>query len=124
VTKKELRERLIAHLKTTYAMEAVLGSLPAPGPRSNRRRRLGERLQAYGERPPRGTQAARRLLGSLGDLEGARPEHRRQQRIAAGRLVMGGYDLLERLARRAGDDATARAARELWAEEARATSTD
>jgi hypothetical protein len=124
VTKKELRQRLIAQLKTTYAMEAVLASLPAPVARNDRRRTLGERLRAYGERPPRGTQAGRRLLGSLSNLDGARPELRGQQRITAGRLAMGVYDLLERLARRAGDEATARVAREIRAEEARATGTD
>jgi hypothetical protein len=124
VTQKELRARLISQLKTTYAMEAVLASLPAPVARSDGRRTLGQRLRAYGERPPRSNQAGRRLLGSLGDLEGARPELRGQQRVAAGRLAMGVYDLLERVARRAGDEVTARVAREMRAEEARATGTD
>jgi hypothetical protein len=121
VTKKELRDRLIAQLKTTYSMEAVLASMPAPGARGDARRTLGARLRAYGERPPRSTREGRRLLGSLSDLEGARPELRRRQRIAAGRIAVGVYHLLERLARRAGDEATERAAREIGAEEARST---
>jgi hypothetical protein len=121
VTKKELRDRLIAQLKSTYSMEAVLASMPAPGLRGDARRTLGERLRAYGERPPRSTRAGRRLLGSLGDLDGAGPELRRQQRIAAGRIAVGVYHLLERLARSAGDEATERAAREIGAQEARST---
>ena len=52
------------------------------------------------------------------------PSLRRQQRVAAGRLAVGVYDLLERLARRVLDEDTARAAREIGAEEARSTRQD
>jgi ferritin-like metal-binding protein YciE len=133
VTRKEIRKRLIQQLRRASSMElAALTALdplvegPADGGlarivsthRANARRhreRVLARLRALGAGAPGGNSAGTGILAAARGIarrRGATEEERLRQAVLMKQLEVATYDTVERLAERAGDDETARMARE------------
>jgi ferritin-like metal-binding protein YciE len=83
--------------------------------------RLAQRLDAMGERPSPvkdiGARAMAVPKGLFDQLRGDKPGRNARDGYATEHLEIAAYQLLERVARRAGDDATAGVARQNRAEE-------
>ena len=134
-----LRDKLVSYIQDSHAMEMnvmrMLDSLIATTKDEEMRARLqhhkGEtelqikrlkgRLQAYGEDPNR-LKDVPALLGALtkGIADAVRsdkPGKNARDGFVTEHVEIASYELLERLARRAGDEETARVARENLEEE-------
>jgi ferritin-like metal-binding protein YciE len=139
VTSKEIRSRLIQQLRRASSMElAAVTALdplvegPADGGlsrivsthRANARRhreRVLARLRALGAGAPGGNSAGAGILAAArGIARGRRAsteEEQLRQAVLMKQLEVATYDTVERLAERAGDDETARMAREARADD-------
>jgi ferritin-like metal-binding protein YciE len=138
VTSKEIRSRLIQQLHRASSMElAAVTALdplvegPADGSlarlvsthRANSRRhrqRVLARLKALGAAAPGGASAGAGILAAARGIarrRGATEEERLRQAVLMKQLEVATYDTVERLAERAGDDDTARVAREARADD-------
>jgi ferritin-like metal-binding protein YciE len=139
VTRKEIRKRLIQQLRRASSMElAALTALdplvegPADGGlarivsthRANARRhreRVLARLRALGAGAPGGNSAGTGILAAARGIargrRGVTEEERLRQAVLMKQLEVATYDTVERLAERAGDDETARMAREARADD-------
>jgi ferritin-like metal-binding protein YciE len=139
VTSKEIRRRLIQQLRRASSMELAAASALDPlveGPsdgslarlvrthRRNSRRhreRVIARLKALGAGAPGSASAGAGILaaarGIARNRRGATEEERLRQAVLMKQLEVATYDTVERLAERAGDDATARMAREARADD-------
>jgi ferritin-like metal-binding protein YciE len=139
VTTKEIRKRLIQQLRRASSME--LAALTALDPlvegasdgslstlvsthRRNAQRhreRLLARLKALGEASPGGASAGAGILAAARGIakgrRGVTEEERLRQAVLMKQLEVATYDTVERLAERAGDDATAEIAREARADD-------
>jgi ferritin-like metal-binding protein YciE len=139
VTTKEIRSRLIQQLRRASSME--LAAVTALDPlveghsdsslsrlvsthRANSRRhreRVLARLKALGEAAPGGSSAGAGILAAARGIargrRGATEEERLRQAVLMKQLEVATYDTVERLAERAGDDDTARMAREARADD-------
>jgi hypothetical protein len=102
-----------------------VGALVEAHRRSSQRRRhrLRGRLRALGAVPPAGRRAGTGVLGAVWGTARVRSdgteEERLRQAVLIKQLEVATYDTIERLARRAGDDATAVIAREARTEDER-----
>jgi ferritin-like metal-binding protein YciE len=139
VTAKEIRQRLIQQLRRASSME--LAAVTALDPlvegaadgsvatlvhahRRNSRRhrqRVLARLKALGAGAPGGASAGAGILAAARGIargrRGATEEERLRQAVLMKQLEVATYDTVERLAERAGDDATAEVAREARADD-------
>ena len=139
MTSKEIRKRLIEQLRRAGSME--LAAVTALDPlvegasdgslrtlvnthRRNARRhreRVLARLKALGDVAPGGASAGAGILaagrGIARNRRGATEEERLKQAVLMKQLEVATYDTVERLAERAGDDATAEMAREARADD-------
>jgi ferritin-like metal-binding protein YciE len=133
VTTKETRNRLVQQLRRAGSMELAavtaldplvegasdggLSSLVTAHRRNARRHRerVLARLKALGEAAPGGASAGAGILaaarGIARNRRGATEEERLRQAVLMKQLEVATYDTVERLAERAGDDATAEMAR-------------
>jgi ferritin-like metal-binding protein YciE len=139
VTSKEIRTRLIAQLRRASSMELAAATALDPlvemdgdgslkglvrthrrNSRRHRERLLG-RLRALGALPPAGASAGAGILAAARGIARTRrdvpDEERLRQAVLMKQLEVATYDTVERLAERAGDDATARVAREARADD-------
>jgi ferritin-like metal-binding protein YciE len=138
VTSTEIRKRLIKQLRRASSMELAAVTALDPlvdGPsdgslaglvnthRHNARRhreRVLARLKALGARAPGSASAGSGILaaarGIARNRRGATEEERLRQAVLMKQLEVATYDTVERLAERAGDDATAEMAREARAD--------
>jgi ferritin-like metal-binding protein YciE len=138
VTTKEIRKRLIQQLRRASSMELAavtaldplvdgpsdgsLAGLVGTHRRNSRlhRERLLARLKALGARAPGGASAGAGILAAARGIarsrRGATEEERLRQAVLMKQLEVATYDTVERLAERAGDDATAEMAREARAD--------
>jgi ferritin-like metal-binding protein YciE len=139
VTTKEIRQRLIEQLRRASSMELAAataldplvegrgdGSL-AGLVRTHRRNsarhreRLLDRLKALGAAAPGGSASGAGILAAARGIarsrRGATEEERLRQAVLMKQLEVATYDTMERLAERAGDDATAELAREARADD-------
>jgi ferritin-like metal-binding protein YciE len=141
VTSKETRNRLVQQLRRASSMELAAVTALDPlveGPsasdggltslvrthRDNARRhreRVLARLKALGAAAPGGASAGAGILaaarGVARNRRGATEEERLRQAVLMKQLEVATYDTVERLAERAGDDATAEMAREARADD-------
>jgi ferritin-like metal-binding protein YciE len=138
VTSKEIRSRLIQQLRRASSMELAAATALDPlvdGPsdgslarlvsthRTNSRRhreRVLARLRALGAAPGSASAGAGILAAARGLARGRRgvtEEERLRQAVLMKQLEVATYDTMERLAERAGDDATAELAREARADD-------
>ena len=139
MTSKEIRNRLIQQLRRAGSME--LAAVTALDPlvegasdgslrtlvnthRRNARRhreRVLARLKALGDVAPGGASAGAGILAAARGLarnrHAATEEERLKQAVLMKQLEVATYDTVERLAERAGDDATAEMAREARADD-------
>jgi ferritin-like metal-binding protein YciE len=134
VTTKETRKRLIQQLRRASSMELAavtaldplaegasdgnLASLVSTHRRNSRRhrKRVLDRLKALGAGAPGGASAGAGILAAARGIargrRGLTEEERLRQAVLMKQLEVATYDTVERLAERAGDDATAEVARE------------
>jgi ferritin-like metal-binding protein YciE len=135
----EAREQLVKHLDEAYAMEQNVlrmldGMIESTEDAEMRRElenhkrqtekqaeRLKDRLDAHGEEPSTMKEAGG-ILGALmkGVIDTARPDkpgRNARDGFATEHMEIASYELLERVARRAGDTQTAKVARENRKEE-------
>jgi ferritin-like metal-binding protein YciE len=134
VTSTEIRKRLIQQLRRASSMELAaataldplvegasdggLASLVSTHRRNSRRHRerVLDRLKALGAGAPGGSSAGAGILAAARGIargrRGATEEERLRQAVLMKQLEVATYDTVERLAERAGDDATAEMARE------------
>jgi ferritin-like metal-binding protein YciE len=139
VTSKEIRDRLVSQLRRASSMELAAVTALDPlvegnsdGPlaglvRTHRRdsrrhrERVLARLRALGAGPAAGARAGTGLLAAARGLARGRggdsEEERLRQAVLMKQLEVATYDTVERLAERAGDEATARMAREARADD-------
>ena len=139
MTSKEIRKRLIQQLRRAGSMElaavTALDPLVEGAPdgslrtlvnthRRNARRhreRVLARLKALGDVAPGGASAGAGILaagrGIARNRRGATEEERLKQAVLMKQLEVATYDTVERLAERAGDNATAEMAREARADD-------
>jgi ferritin-like metal-binding protein YciE len=139
VTSKDIRDRLIEQLRRASSMELAaataldplvdgnpdrgLAGLVRTHRRNSRRHRerVLARLRALGAVPSAGARAGTGLLAAARGLARGRgeasEEERLRQAVLMKQLEVATYDTVERLAERAGDDATARMAREARADD-------
>jgi ferritin-like metal-binding protein YciE len=139
VTSKEIRNRLIQQLRRASSMELAAATALDPlveGPsdgslarlvsthRDNSRRhreRVLARLRALGAAAPGSASAGAGILAAARGLargrRGVTEEERLRQAVLMKQLEVATYDTMERLAERAGDDATAQVAREARADD-------
>jgi ferritin-like metal-binding protein YciE len=139
VTSNEIRSRLIQQLRRASSMELASATALDPlveGPadssltrlvgthRSNalrHRERVVDRLKALGAGPPGSSSAGAGILAAARGIarsrRGATEEERLRQAVLMKQLEVATYDTVERLAERAGDDATAQVAREARADD-------
>jgi ferritin-like metal-binding protein YciE len=139
VTRREIRSRLIQQLRRASSME--LAAVTALDPlveghsdgslsrlvsthRANSRRhreRVLARLKALGAGAPGGASAGAGILAAARGIargrRGATEEERLRQAVLMKQLEVATYDTVERLAERAGDEDTARIAREARADD-------
>lgn len=138
MTSKEIRRRLIHQLRRASSMELAAVSALDPlveGPsdgglarlvsthrRNSRlhRERVLARLKALGARTSGSASAGAGLLAAARGIargrRGTSEEERLRQAVLMKQLEVATYDTVERLAERAGDDATAEMAREARAD--------
>jgi ferritin-like metal-binding protein YciE len=134
VTSNEIRNRLIQQLRRASSMELAavtaldplvegasdgsLASLVSTHRRNSRRHRerVLARLKALGAGAPGGASAGAGILAAARGIargrRAATEEERLRQAVLMKQLEVATYDTMERLAERAGDDATAELARE------------
>lgn len=134
MTSNEIRNRLIQQLRRASSMELAAVTALDPlvdGPsdgslaglvgthRRNARRhreRVLARLKALGEGAPGGASAGAGILAAARGIARSRrstpEEERLRQAVLMKQLEVATYDAVERLAERAGDDATAEMARD------------
>jgi ferritin-like metal-binding protein YciE len=140
VTSKETRKRLIQQLRRASSMELAaataldplveghpdgsLARLVGTHRRNSRRHRerVLARLKALGASAPGGAGTGTGILAAArgiarGGRRGVTEEERLRQAVLMKQLEVATYDTVERLAERAGDDATAQVAREARAED-------
>jgi ferritin-like metal-binding protein YciE len=140
VTRKEIRTRLIEQLRRASSMELaavtaldpLLEGHPDGGSlsrlvrthRANSRRhreRVLARLKALGASAPGSSSGGAGILAAARGIargrRGATEEERLRQAVLMKQLEVATYDTVERLAERAGDDDTARIAREARADD-------
>jgi ferritin-like metal-binding protein YciE len=139
VTSKEIRKRLIHQLRRAGSMELAaataldplvdggsdgsLARLVSTHRRNSRRHRerVLARLRALGAGAPGGASAGAGILAAARVIargrRGATEEERLRQAVLMKQLEVATYDTVERLAERAGDDATAEMAREARADD-------
>lgn len=139
MTTAELQDKLNDHLKDAQAMEqsvkrmldSMIGTTDDPeikGDLEHHREEterheqlIGERLEARGE----GTSSVKEMLGIGGALlkgvgdqaRGEKPAQNARDGYVTEHLEIAAYEMLERIAKRAGDDATAEVARRNCADE-------
>jgi ferritin-like metal-binding protein YciE len=139
VTSREIRNRLIRQLRRASSMELAAASALDPlaeaatdasltglvdahrrNSRKHRERTLA-RLRALGGRPPSGVRAGAGILAAARGVARSRDEitedERLRQAVLVKQLEVATYDTVERLAERAGDQATAQVAREARADD-------
>ncbi|MGH9321183.1 MAG: ferritin-like domain-containing protein [Vicinamibacteria bacterium] len=135
----ELKDQLVKHIREAHAMEQnvlrllddMIGTTDAPQIRQELQHhreaterhaaRMEECLDSYGESPSM-TKEVGGMLGALmkSAVDVARGEkagRNARDGFATEHLEIASYELLERIARKAGDEQTARAARENRADE-------
>jgi ferritin-like metal-binding protein YciE len=139
VTSKEIRNRLIHQLRRASSMELAAATAldplvegPSDGALANlvgthrcnsrkHRERVVARLKALGAGAPGGASAGAGILAAARGIargrRGATEEERLRQAVLMKQLEVATYDTVERLAERAGDDVTARMAREARADD-------
>jgi ferritin-like metal-binding protein YciE len=139
VTTREIRDRLIQQLRRASSMELAaataldplvegrpdggLAKLVNTHRRNSRlhRERVISRLKALGAGAPGSASAGAGILAAARGIarsrRGVTEEERLRQAVLMKQLEVATYDTVERLAERAGDDATARVAREARADD-------
>jgi ferritin-like metal-binding protein YciE len=139
VTTREIRDRLIQQLRRASSMELAaataldplvegrsdgsLARLVDTHRRNSRlhRQQVISRLKALGAGAPGTASAGAGILAAARGIarsrRGVTEEERLRQAVPMKQLEVATYDTVERLAERAGDDATARVAREARADD-------